>query len=154
MKSFFSTNASWPLLIVRLGVGGVLLPHGFQKLLGWFGGFGWSATLSFFSSALHVPVPIAVLVILGESLGSVAMLLGLMTRFVAFGYLLIMIGAIAMVHWPNGFFMNWFGKQAGEGFEYHLLVISMAAALLVGGGGKWSVDAIIARRTRRTGSGR
>ncbi len=146
MKSFFATESIWPLLIVRIGAGGVLLPHGFQKLFGWFGGFGWNATLSFFSSALHVPVPLTVLVILGESLGSVAMLLGFMTRFVAFGYLLIMLGAIFMVHLPNGFFMNWFGKQAGEGFEYHLLVISMAAALLVGGGGKWSVDAMISRR--------
>lgn len=146
MKSFFATASSWPLLIVRIGAGGVLLPHGFQKLFGWFGGFGWNATLSFFSSSLHVPVPLTVLVILGESLGSVAMLLGFMTRFVAFGYLLIMLGAIFMVHLPNGFFMNWFGKQAGEGFEYHLLVISMAAALLVGGGGKWSVDAMISRR--------
>ncbi|MHB8421327.1 MAG: DoxX family protein [Leptospirales bacterium] len=147
MKSFFSTTAGWPLLIVRLGVGGVLLPHGFQKLLGWFGGFGWNATVSFFSTALHIPVPLTILVILGESLGSVAMILGFMTRFVAIGYLLIMLGAISLVHWQNGFFMNWFGTKAGEGFEYHLLVISMAAALLVGGGGKWSVDGMIARRS-------
>lgn len=149
MKAFFSTTDSWPLLIVRMGVGAILLPHGFQKLLGWFGGFGWGPTIGFFSQSLHVPVFLTMLVILGESLGSVAMLMGFMTRFVATGYILIMLGAIDLVHWNNGFFMNWFGKQHGEGFEYHLLVIAMAASLLVGGGGKWSVDGAIAQNMDR-----
>ncbi len=150
MKGFFSTKDMLSLTIVRIGVAAVLLPHGFQKLLGWFGGFGWGATIGFFSHSLHVPVFLTILVILGESLGSVAMLMGFMTRFVAAGYILIMLGAIDLVHWNNGFFMNWFGKQAGEGFEYHLLVIAMAASLLVGGGGKWSLDGAIARTIDRT----
>ena len=145
MKAFFSTKDILSLTIIRIGVGAVLLPHGFQKLLGWFGGFGWGPTIGFFSHSLHIPAFLTVLVILGESLGSVAMLMGFMTRFVATGYILIMLGAIDLVHWQNGFFMNWFGKQAGEGFEYHLLVIAMAASLLVGGGGKWSLDGVIAR---------
>ena len=150
MKAFFSTRDILSLTIIRIGVGAVLLPHGFQKLLGWFGGFGWGPTIGFFSHSLHIPAFLTVLVILGESLGSVAMLMGFMTRFVATGYVLIMLGAIDLVHWNNGFFMNWFGKQAGEGFEYHLLVIAMDASLLVGGGGKWSVDGVIARTLDRT----
>ncbi|AIA31032.1 MULTISPECIES: DoxX family protein [Leptospirillum] len=149
MKAFFSTKDILSLTIIRIGVGAVLLPHGFQKLLGWFGGFGWGPTIGFFSHSLHIPAFLTVLVILGESLGSVAMLMGFMTRFVATGYILIMLGAIDLVHWQNGFFMNWFGKQAGEGFEYHLLVIAMAASLLVGGGGKWSLDGVIARNLDR-----
>jgi putative oxidoreductase len=83
---------------------------------------------------------------MGESFGALGLIMGLLTRFSAFGMLCIMLGAIAMVHWPNGFFMNWFGKQAGEGFEYHLLVIGMSLALMVAGAGKWSVDGAIAKK--------
>lgn len=146
LKRFFQTPSLIGPFITRVGLGIVILPHGFQKLLGLFGGFGWSATIGFFSRALHVPIPVSVLVILGESLGSVAMILGFMTRFVAASYIMIMLGAIMLVHLPNGFFMNWFGKQAGEGYEYHILVITMSLALLFAGGGKWSVDGLIAER--------
>lgn len=146
LKRFFHTSSLLGPFITRIGLGAVILPHGFQKLLGLFGGFGWRATIGFFSSALHIPVPVTVLVILGESLGSLAMILGFMTRFVAASYILIMLGAITLVHLPNGFFMNWFGKQAGEGYEYHILVITMSLALLVAGGGKWSIDGLIAAR--------
>jgi putative oxidoreductase len=55
-----------------------------------------------------------------------------------------MLGAITMVHLPHGFFMNWGGQQQGEGYEYHLLVIGIAAALLITGGGRWSVDRVVA----------
>ncbi|HEV2173213.1 MAG TPA: DoxX family protein, partial [Nitrospira sp.] len=82
----------------------------------------------------------ALLIIIGESFGSLALVAGLLTRFTAASLAVIMFGAITLVHLPHGFFMNWFGQQKGEGFEYHLLVIGIAAALLVTGGGKWSID--------------
>lgn len=149
MKAFFRTDDGWAGLILRLTLGMVIFPHGAQKLLGWFGGFGFSGTMGFFTETLHLPWLVALLVIIGESFGSVALMLGLLTRFTAASYIVIMLGAITMTHLPYGFFMNWFGKQAGEGFEYHLLVIGMCAALLITGAGRWSVDGVIANMERQ-----
>ena len=132
--------------ILRLGLALVLFPHGAQKLFGWFGGYGWSGTMGFLTGKIGVPTPIAALVILIESVGPLFLLLGLLTRPAALGVIAVMLGAIATVHAPNGFFMNWTGAQAGEGFEYHLLVIAMALALLISGGGSFSADARLARR--------
>lgn len=143
MKRFFDTNDEWTGLILRLTLGLVIFPHGAQKLLGWFGGFGFSGTMGFFTETLHLPWLVAFLVIVGESFGSVALMLGLLTRFTAASYIVIMLGAITMAHLPYGFFMNWFGQQQGEGFEYHLLVIGIALALLVTGAGRWSADRAI-----------
>jgi putative oxidoreductase len=123
-----------------------MFPHGAQKLLGWYGGFGFSGTMGFFTETMHLPWLVAFLVIIGESFGSIALLLGLLTRFTAASLAVIMLGAITMVHLPHGFFMNWFGKQQGEGYEYHLLVIGIAAALMVTGAGRWSADRVIAEK--------
>lgn len=142
MKSLLRTEDSWSLLFVRLALGLVMLPHGLQKTLGMFGGYGFSGTMDMFTSQ-GMPALLAFLVILSESAGSLGLIVGLLTRVAAFGCASVMIGAIGMVHWQNGLFMNWFGKQAGEGFEYHLLAIGMALALLIGGGGKASVDRAI-----------
>jgi len=146
MKRFFATDDSWAALIVRLTVGLVILPHGAQKLLGWFGGYGFSGTMSFFTGQLGIPAPIALLVIVAESLGALALIAGFLTRASALGLVAVMLGAVFMAHLPNGFFMNWFGTQSGEGFEYHLLVIGMTLALAVVGGGRFSVDGWLARR--------
>ena len=148
MKAFFQADDTWTGPILRLTLGLVMFPHGAQKLLGWYGGFGFSGTMGFFTETMHLPWLIAFLVIIGESFGSVALLLGLLTRFTAASLAVIMLGAVTMVHLPHGFFMNWFGKQAGEGYEYHLLVIGIGLALLVTGAGKWSVDKVIAERVR------
>ena len=145
MEAVFKTDNSWSSLVLRVILGIVIFAHGAQKLLGWFGGNGFSGTMGFFTNVMHLPWLIAFLVIIGESLGSLALIAGLLTRFTAASYIVIMLGAIATVHWPVGFFMNWFGKQQGEGFEYHLLVIGMSLALLIAGGGKWSIDGLIAR---------
>lgn len=146
MKAFFQTDDGWTGLILRLTLGLVMFPHGAQKLLGWFGGFGFDGTMGYFTQKMGVPWLIALLIIIGESFGSVALLAGFLTRFTAASLAVIMLGAIALVHLPNGFFMNWFGQQQGEGYEYHLLVIGIAAALLVTGGGKWSVDRTVMER--------
>ena len=146
MKRFLSTDDSWAGLIVRLTVGLVIFPHGAQKLFGWFGGNGFSGTMNFFTGQLGVPAPIALLVIIAESLGALALVAGFLTRASALGLVAVMLGAIFMAHLPNGFFMNWFGNQSGEGFEYHLLVIGMTLALAVVGAGRFSVDGWLARR--------
>ena len=143
MNWFFRTNDSWPNLILRVMLGAVMLPHAAQKLLGWFGGYGFLGTIDTFAQHLHIPPVLTFFVIMAESFGSLGLILGCLTRLGAFGIMCNMIGAIVLVHWPNGFFMNWFGKQAGEGFEYHLLAIAIAGSLVISGGGKWSLDRLI-----------
>ena len=146
MKAFFQTDDSWTGLILRLTLGIVMFPHGAQKVLGWYGGYGFSGTLGFFTDTMHLPWIIAFLIIIGEFFGSLGLLIGFLTRFSAASIGVIMLGAITLVHWPNGFFMNWFGKQAGEGYEYHLLVLGISIALTIIGAGRWSVDQQIAQR--------
>ena len=149
MKKIFKTADSWSLLILRLAVGIVIFPHGAQKLFGWFGGNGFAATMGFFTNKMNIPAFFAFLAIIAESLGSMGLITGFLTRVAAFGVLCNMIVAVWMVHWPHGFFMNWFGKQKGEGFEYHILVIGICLALLISGGGKWSVDRAISPGGRK-----
>ena len=143
MKYLFQTNDNFSYWVPRVILGCVFLPHGAQKLFGWFGGFGFTNTMTYFTQTTGLPWIIAFLIVMGESLGSLGLILGFFTRLSALGLICIMVGAIITVHIPNGFFMNWFGKQAGEGFEYHLLVIGMSIPLLISGGGKYSVDMLI-----------
>ena len=148
MKYLFQTNDKFSYWVPRVILGCVILPHGAQKLFGWFGGFGFTNTMTYFTQTAGLPWIIAFLIIMGESLGSLGLIVGFFTRLSALGLICIMVGAIITVHIPNGFFMNWFGKQAGEGFEYHLLVIGMSIPLVISGGGKYSVDALIHKNFR------
>ena len=141
-----STDRDRTLLFQRVLLGLVMFPHGAQKLLGWFGGYGFSGTMSFFTDTLHLPAPLAALIILGESLGAVGLVFGAGTRLAAFGIVAVMLGAIFTTHLHVGFFMNWFGAQAGEGFEYHLLAMALALPLVIRGGGLLSIDAALAKR--------
>ena len=144
-SSLIATDgAAWPA-ILRLTLGAVMLPHGAQKTLGLFHGYGFAATVKYFVEQIHLPAALAVLVIFLEAFGALALLAGAFTRAAAIGIGVVMLGAIATVHWPVGFFMNWFGNQAGEGFEYHLLVLGMVVAIVIGGGGKASVDRLLFR---------
>ncbi len=145
-QRLLSTDDSRFALAARVALGAVMLPHGAQKLLGWFGGHGFSGTMGFFTQTLHVPAPLAFLVIMAESLGALALVAGLGTRLAAFGLSATMLGAVAMAHLHNGFFMNWTGQQPGEGFEYHLLVLAIAVPLTVWGAGALSLDRLLARR--------
>jgi putative oxidoreductase len=142
LDKFFQTEDDVSVLIARLFLGVVILPHGWQKLLGMFGGFGFSATVDFFVNS-GIPAAVAFLIIIGESFGAVGLIVGFLSRLAALGITLIMLGAIFLVHLPNGFFMNWSSNQPGEGFEYHLLAIGLALVVLIKGGGKWSVDRAI-----------
>lgn len=146
IKKLVSTDNSTMGLVIRITLGLVMFPHGAQKLFGWFGGFGFSGTMNFYSQ-IGLPWIVALLVVLGESLGALALIVGFFSRFMSFGILLIMLGAIFMFHLQFGFFMNWFGKAAGEGFEYHILAIGLALGTLIGGSGRLSLDRLILRWT-------
>jgi putative oxidoreductase len=150
LKGLMQTDEDVGMLIVRLTLGLVMFPHGAQKLLGWFGGNGFAGTMQFFTSQLSLPPAVALLVILAEFFGSIALISGFLGRVGAFGILCVMLGAIFMVHLPNGFFMNWYGNQKGEGYEYHLLAIGMALAIMVKGSGSLSIDRSMSDRERRT----
>ncbi len=150
LKAFFHTDDSTTHLILRVILGGVFFFHGGQKLLGWFGGHGFDATMGFFTEKMGIPALIAFLVIIGESFGALGLITGFLTRLSAAGVACIMLGAIALVHWNNGVFMNWSGQQAGEGFEYHLLALAIAIPLIFYGGGKFSVDQIVEKKFLNT----
>ena len=139
IRKLLATNDDILQLILRLTLGIVIFPHGAQKLLGWFGGYGFSATMKAMTD-MGLPAVIVFLVIVAEFLGSLGLITGFLTRFSAFGISVVMLGAIFTVHAKVGFFMNWFGQQQGEGFEYHLLVLGIALALMIRGGGRLSVD--------------
>jgi len=141
MKQFiFNTNNNWSGFITRLTAGLILFPHGAQKMLGIFGGYGFSGTMGYFTDVLHLPWIIGFLVIFIEFAGAIALILGFASRIWAASTIVLMIGIILSSHLDNGFFMNWFGNQKGEGFEYHLLMIGLCTAILVSGSGKFSLD--------------
>ncbi|HEY8966072.1 MAG TPA: DoxX family protein [Candidatus Methylacidiphilales bacterium] len=148
LHSLVKTRSSATLLITRLTLGLVMFPHGAQKALGWFGGYGFEGTMGFFTGTMHVPAPLAFLAIAAEFAGSLGLIFGLFGRVAAFGIASNMVVAIATVHGANGFFMNWEGKQPGEGFEYHLLVLGLALTTILFGSGKASVDGAIASKTQ------
>ena len=149
LDKLLTTDPSRSLFLQRLVLGAVILPHGLQKAFGMFGGYGWDGTMAFFTDTLGVPAPLAVLVILSDLLGALALIAGLGTRLAAAGTVLTMLGAIVLWHLPNGFFMNWGGTQAGEGFEFHLLALGLAIPLAIRGGGAYALDSAIARVMRR-----
>ncbi|MFD2515546.1 DoxX family protein [Pontibacter locisalis] len=143
-----STPDTWSLTIVRVFLGLVLFPHGAQKLLGWYGGHGPSGFISSFEQMTGWPGFLAWIVIIIEFVGSLCLIVGFWTRFWAFSIICLFTGIVLMVHLQYGFFMNWGGNKAGEGFEYHLLVIGMAWALTVGGAGYLSIDKEMAGKDR------
>ncbi len=143
LKKLFHTEDDTVLTILRLVLGVVFLAHGSQKMLGWFGGYGFKATMGFFTQTMHIPMVFALLAICAEFFGGLGLLLGLLSRIAAFGITVNMLVAIFMVHLPNGLFMNWSGQQKGEGIEYHLLVIALTLAVMIRGTGAFSLDRAI-----------
>ena len=142
-----ATEPRWTLLVLRLTLGLMILPHGLQKLFGWFGGYGFSGTMGYFTEMLGIPYVLGLLAIVAEVVGGLALLAGLVTRVATFGVGVTMIVAALMVHLPNGFFMNWSGNQAGEGIEFFLLALGIVVALILGGGGRFAVDRRFASRS-------
>ena len=148
VRAITATTAEITPAVLRLVLGLVMFPHGAQKLLGWFGGYGFSGTMGFLTQQAGLPTPIALLVIVIEFFGSLALILGAFSRAAALGVIAVMVGAVMTVHLPNGFFMNWSGAQPGEGFEYHLLAIAIALAIVIKGSGAFSIDRRLSRSAR------
>jgi len=143
IRKLFATDDNTATAILRLVLGVIIFAHGAQKMLGWFGGFGFSGTMGFFTGTMHIPAPLAFLAIAAEFFGGLGLILGFLTRIAAFGIAANMVVAIAMVHGAFGFFMNWSGTQKGEGFEYHLLALATTVFLMIRGAGAFSIDRAI-----------
>jgi putative oxidoreductase len=149
MKNLFrtlvKTNPNIGFSIARLTLGLVIFPHGAQKLLGLFGGYGYSATIEMFTTQMGLPSMVAFSVIMIEFFGSISIVLGLFSRFWAISLAGMFTGIIITTQLEHGFFMNWYGNQAGEGYEYSLLVIGLALSVIINGSGKWSFDTLISK---------
>lgn len=142
----FNTNNDITGLITRLTLGLILFPHGAQKMLGLFGGYGFSGTMGFLTDNMHLPWIIGFLVIIIEFIGSLSLIAGFASRIWSALITILFIGIILTSHLDNGFFMNWFGNQKGEGYEYHLLIIGLSLTVIINGSGKYSVDKIISQK--------
>jgi len=149
MSKLLSTDRSFVLMAQRLVLAAVIFPHGAQKLFGWFGGYGFEGTMGFLTGPAGLPAPLALIVILAESLGALALAFGLLSRVTALGIASVMAGAALTSHLSHGFFMNWSGQQGGEGFEFHLLALALAIPLVIKGGGAYALDRWIASRVAR-----
>jgi putative oxidoreductase len=145
LPNVLATSDSFSLFALRIALGIVILPHGLQKVFGWFGGWGLDGTLGWFAS-IGIPTFLGILAIAADFAGALALIAGIGTRIAAFGIGVNMIVAALMVHRANGFFMNWAGNQAGEGYEFHILAVAIALAVLLGGAGRWSFDRLITSR--------
>jgi putative oxidoreductase len=147
MRKLLATSNDLTLTLMRLVLGVVFFAHGAQKMLGWFGGYGFHGTMGFFTHS-GIPAPLAFLAIAAEFFGGLGLLVGLLSRIAAFGIGVNMLVAVATVHYHNGLFMNWFGNQKGEGFEYHLLALALLLTVMVKGAGAFSLDGVLSRLSR------
>ena len=147
LNKVLSTTNSYADTVARLALGIVFFPHGAQKVLGWFGGYGLAGTYGFFTAKMGIPAPFAALAIAAEFLGALGLIFGCLSRVAAFGIFCIMAVAVATVHAHVGFFMNWASiYPAGtEGFEYHILAIGLATVVMIRGAGPLSIDRAVSR---------
>ena len=144
-RRLISTSDDYTITVARLVLGVVFFAHGAQKMLGWFGGYGFAGTMNFFTQMMHIPAPFAFLAICAEFFGGLGLLVGFLSRVAAFGISINMLVAIFTVHIHNGFFANWTGQQKGEGIEYHLLALALLFLVIVKGGGALSVDRALSK---------
>jgi len=145
LKKLIKTDSDYMLTISRLVLGTLFFIHGDQLMLGWFGGNGLTGSMQFFTQQLGIPAPFAFLAICAQFIGGLMLILGLIGRVAALGIICTMAGAVLKVHWQFGLFMNWFGNQKGEGFEYHLLAIALGLVVVLRGSGAISLDRLLAR---------
>ncbi|NVJ64661.1 MAG: DoxX family protein [Flavobacteriaceae bacterium] len=145
INKILKTESNWGALIARLTLGVVLFAHGAQKMLGWFGGYGFESTVEAFMTEMGLPWFVAFAVIIIEFYGSIFLILGLGSRLWSLAVAGLFMGIIFTTQLEYGFYMNWYGNQAGEGFEFSLLVIGIAVVVLINGGGKYAVDSRITK---------
>ncbi len=153
LQRLTATTADVGPLVARVALGVAIFPHGAQKALGWFGGYGLTGTMGFFTGQLHIPAVFAALAIAAEFLGAIGVIVGGLSRIAAFGIAATMAVAALMVHAPYGFFINWTGAQAGNGVEYQVLAIGLALVVMLKGGGAYSLDRVLARAATATATG-
>jgi putative oxidoreductase len=146
LKLFQTKNDMAPMSL-RVLLGLLILPHCMQKLFGWFDGDGYNVTMGFFTGNMGFPAMLASLCMMAEPFACLGLITGFMTRIAAGYFAVQMVMDISMIHIRYGFFMNWSGNKGGEGIEYDLLVIVITIALMIRGGGKWSVDSAISKMT-------
>jgi putative oxidoreductase len=128
------------LLVLRVIAGAVFVAHGAQKLFGSWGGPGLAKTVENFGGG-----PLGYLVTIGEFFGGLGLFVGFLTRFSAASLIAIMIGAIAMVHGKNGFFLQ------NQGFEYNLALIGLLVPIFLCGPGRFSIGGRYLPKSSRTG---
>jgi putative oxidoreductase len=145
MKQLLATTNDTTLAICRLVLGLVFFMHGAQFTLGWFGGYGFTGTMHFFTTQVGIPAFFAALAILSQFLGGLGLIVGLLGRIAALGIAITMLVAVLKIHLAFGFFMNWFGTQKGEGYEYHLLTLALCLLIMVKGSGALSIDGILSK---------
>jgi putative oxidoreductase len=149
MNKIIATNPNnYAALIARVAIAITIFPHGAQKLLGWFGGYGFAGTMQFFTGTVGMPWIIGLLFILIEFFAPILLLFGLGTRIAAFALIGGFLGVVfsSIIH--NGFFMNWSMEAGkGEGLEYFILLFGLAFVSLIAGGGKASVDSFLTSKT-------
>jgi putative oxidoreductase len=147
-KKIFSTGTESHLTVLRITLGIVMLGHGLQKSLGWFGGFGWTNSIGYFTNTVGLPAVLGGFVILIETIGAVLLILGFAGRINAALMIAVITGAFFVDHFPNGFFMNWFGTHKGEGYEFDLLFVAIAMAIVIKGSGRFSVDKLLCVKSK------
>jgi putative oxidoreductase len=145
-RAFVRTSGELAPAIARIALGLVILPHGAQKTLGWFGGYGFTGTMQWFTGTMHIPWILAFAAVLAETLGGLALIAGFATRAAALAVGAVFATAVATVHWQHGFFANWSGAQKGEGLEYFILGLALVAIVAIRGGGAGSIDRALTRR--------
>ena len=148
-RNLLRTPDDGALTLLRVVLAIVVFPHGAQKMLGWFGGFGPSGTVGFLTAQMHIPYPIALLVFVGEFFAPIALFFGFLGRLSALAIAIDFTTVAIKAHVHNGFFMNWGGQPRGEGYEFFVLAVGIAIALVIKGSGAWSIDRLIARDTNR-----
>jgi len=148
MIFLFKTDNNTAGLISRITLALILLPHGMQYTLGWFGGPGFAGTMEYLQQYEKLPWLIAFMVILLQTAGAALILLGAGGRLLAISMTLLFTGMIVTSHVEHGFFMNWTGNQKGEGYEYHLLAIGLCLVILFQGSGKFSIDSWLSRKMK------
>lgn len=143
IRRLLATDNDAGTALLRLVLGAIFFAHGAQKMLGWFGGYGFTGTMGFFTNMMHIPAFFAFLAIAAEFFGGLGLIFGFLTRIAALGIFINMTVAIVLVHHQFGFFMNWTGAQKGEGYEYHLLVLALTVFLMIRGAGAASIDRLL-----------
>ena len=144
-RKIIRTDDDKVLTLLRVALAIMVFPHGAQKLLGWFGGFGFSGTMGFLTQQMHIPAALALLVFAAEFFGALGVFFGLLGRIAAFGIAVDLTVVAVMAHLPNGFFLNYSGQQKGEGVEFLIVPVATAIAIVIRGSGAWSIDRALMR---------